>query len=87
MTNVPQEVQNRWVQAIKDCGQSLIDNAEEIVGHYDYQTSVYISMLLSPGESVEISVDTTYLPASKSGNPVVLPTGYSFMFNDCETEG
>ena len=57
MNSVPQKVQDQWVQTIKDCGQSLIDNAEEIAGHYDWQKSVYISMLLSPGEPIEISVD------------------------------
>ena len=82
MNSVPQEVQARWVQAVKDCGQSLIDNAEEIAGHYDWQTSVYISKLLSPGEPVEISVDTSYMPVSKSGNPLILPAASSYAFFD-----
>lgn len=86
MNKLPQELQNQWIQAIKDCGQSLIDNAEEIAGHYDYQTSVYISMLLSPGEAAEISVDTSYLPKSKHGRPIILPTGSSYLFSDSETE-
>lgn len=51
MGEMPKEIQEKWIQAIKDCGQSLIDNAEKIAGDYDFQTSVYISMDLTPGGS------------------------------------
>ena len=70
----PKEVQDKWIQAINDCGQSLIDNAEKIAGEYERQTSVYISMMLAPGEPVEINVDTAYLPKTQGGGMVVLPT-------------
>ena len=68
-----QEIQEAWVQAIKDCGQSLIDNAEKIAGDYDTQTSVSISMLLNPGNVVEIDISTTYLPKSSTKEIVALP--------------
>lgn len=68
-----QEIQEAWVQAIKDCGQSLIDNAEKIAGDYDTQTSVSISMLLNPGDVVEIDISTTYLPKSSTKEIVALP--------------
>lgn len=59
-------IQEAWIQAIKDCGQSLIDNAEEIAGNYDYQTGVCISINLEPKEMVEIEVSTRYLPKSQN---------------------
>lgn len=71
--STPKEIQDKWIQTIKDCGQSLIDNAEKIVGNYDFQTSIYISMDLSPGEIVEICVDTRYCPkASGQGDKIVV---------------
>lgn len=78
----PKEVQDKWIQAIKDCGQSFIDNAEKIAGEYEWQTSVYISMLLTPGEPVEINIDTTYLPKSTNGGMVILPRNEEYEFVD-----
>ena len=60
------EIQEKRIQAIKDCGQSLIDNAEKIAGDYDFQTSVTISMELGPNKSVEICINTCYLPKSQN---------------------
>lgn len=74
------EIQNKWIQAIKDCGQSLIDNAEEIAGRYDNQTSVCVSMRLSPGATVRISVETSYIPENKKGGAVRIPIGESISF-------
>lgn len=31
------------IQNIKDCGQSLIDNAEEICGNYEYSSGLVIT--------------------------------------------
>lgn len=78
----PKEVQDKWIQTIKDCGQSLIDNAEKIVGDYERQTGVYISILLTPGDLVEISVDTTYLPKSQGsvGGIAFIPKGDNYEF-------
>lgn len=68
----PKEIQEKWVQAIKDCGQSLIDNAEKIAGDYDLQTSVTISMELVPNEPVEICINTRYLPKSQNKTIITL---------------
>lgn len=76
------EIQEAWIQAIKDCGQSLIDNAEKIAGDYDLQTSVSISMLLTPGDAVEIDVSTSYLPKTSTKRVVVLPRSEECKFCD-----
>lgn len=73
------KIQNQWIQAIKDCGQSLIDNAEEIAGRYDNQTAVCISMLLVPGKAIKISVNTNYIPKNEAGEPVYIPRGESYI--------
>lgn len=77
MGSASKEIQDKWIQAIKDCGQSLIDNAKKIAGDYDFQRSVYISMDLTPGEAVEINVSTGYLPKASGGEDriIVLPPG------------
>ncbi len=76
MGSVSKKIQDKWIQAIKDCGQSLIENAEKIAGDYDFQRSVYISIDLTPGEVVEISVDTRYLPkASEGDDKIIVLTG------------
>ena len=74
---VTREIQDAWIQCIKDCGQSLIDNAEEIAGNYEFQTGVKISIDLAPGEMVQISITTTYLPKATNGKHIVahLPVG------------
>ena len=59
------KIQEIWVEAIKDCGQSLIDNAEKIAGDYEFETGVDITISLKPNEFVEIKVATTYLPKAK----------------------
>ena len=66
------EIQEKWIQAIKDCGQSLIDNAEKIAGDYDFQTSVTISMELGPNKPVEICINTCYLPKSQNKTIITL---------------
>lgn len=56
------KTQETWINAIKSCGQSLIDNAEQIAGDFDFQTGTNICIALKPREIVEISVTTSYLP-------------------------
>lgn len=82
MGSVSKETRDKWIQAIKDCGQSLVDNAEKIAGDYDFQRSVYISMDLAPGEVVEISVNTSYCPKAngREDKIVVLPQPNSYEF-------
>lgn len=51
------------IQNIKDCGQSLIDNAENIVSNYKYAREFTITCYVNEiGESPYISVDTTFYP-------------------------
>lgn len=72
------ETQERWIEAVKSCGQSLIDNAEEIAGDYEYETGVDITISLKPNEIVEIKVATTFIPKTRKGEGIVtLPNGAS----------
>ena len=58
MWNIEQIIQN-----IKDCGQSLIDNAENIVSCYKYATGLTITLSVDDmDESPYISVNTTFNP-------------------------
>ena len=51
------------IQNIKDCGQSLIDNAEEMVGNYKFLTDVTITCYVSEvGKPPYISVSQDFLP-------------------------
>ena len=43
----------RLIQNIKDCGQSLIDNAENIVGNYKYLGEITITCF--PNDSSEVA--------------------------------
>jgi hypothetical protein len=56
------KTQEVWIEAVKSCGQSLIDNAEEIAGDYEYETGVTITISLKPHETAEINIATTYIP-------------------------
>ncbi len=58
----------RLIQQIKDCGQSVINNAESIVGNYDYQTDLSIHITIPMrGAMPEINVDTTFIPEDCCG--------------------
>ena len=51
------------IQNIKDCGQSLIDNAEKMVGNHKFLTDVTITCYVSEkGRPPYISVSTDFLP-------------------------
>lgn len=51
------------IQNIKDCGQSLIDNAENIVSDYKYARGFTITCYVDErNEAPYISVDTTFYP-------------------------
>ena len=51
------------IQNIKDVGQSLIDNAEEMVGNHKFLTDVTITCYVSEkGRPPYISVSTDFLP-------------------------
>ena len=51
------------IQNIKDCGQSLIDNAENIVGDYKYARGFMINCFVDVvNEAPYISVDVDFYP-------------------------
>ena len=51
------------IQNIKDCGQSLIDNAENIVGDYKYIRGVMINCVVDViDETPHISADVDFYP-------------------------
>lgn len=62
------EVNKNWkeemIQQIKDCGQSMVDNAENIVNDYKYQKRELIitCYIGSEGDLPRINVDTDFYP-------------------------
>lgn len=51
------------IQNIKDCGQSLIDNAEKIVNAYRYREGIYITCYVYEHERAPyISVNVDFVP-------------------------
>ena len=60
-------MKNNWreeiIQNIKDCGQSLIDNAENIVSDYKYARGFTITCYVNEMDSFPyIEVNTMFLP-------------------------
>lgn len=60
-------MKNNWkeeiIQNIKDCGQSLIDNAENIVSDYKYERGFTITCYVDDrNEAPYISVDISFYP-------------------------
>lgn len=59
------KMNNDIIQNIKDCGQSLIDNAEKIANDYKYRCGITITCYVDETErSPYISVDTEFVPES-----------------------
>ncbi len=51
------------IQNIKDCGQSLIDNAEKIVNDYKYRQGICITCYVYEEDRAPyISVETEFVP-------------------------
>lgn len=52
------------VQRVKEAGQSIIDNAENIVGDYKYQTEICICVTLNADNAwlPEIRAEQSFLP-------------------------
>lgn len=51
------------MQNIKDCGQSLIDNAENMVGDYKFFRDITITCYVNEsGEAPYVSIDTSFIP-------------------------
>lgn len=53
---------SRAIKEIKEAAKSIEKNAEKIVGGYEYQTDLYITIQLSPAEQVRVSINQEYLP-------------------------
>lgn len=53
---------SRAIKEIKEAAKSIEKNAEKIVGGYEYQTDLYITIQLSPEEQVRVSIHQEYLP-------------------------
>lgn len=53
---------SRAIKEIKEAAKSIEKNAEIIVGGYEYQTDLYITIQLSPAEPVRVSIHQGYLP-------------------------
>ena len=61
--NVNKSWKEEIIQNIKDCGQSLIDNAENIVSDYKYAKDFTITCYVSERtESPYISIDAEFYP-------------------------
>lgn len=54
----------RKIQELKDCGQSIIDNAEKIISTYDRTTDIYLSIQVHPGP-MRVTVTTEYVPEKR----------------------
>lgn len=51
------------IQNIKDCGQSLIDNAEKIVNEYKYRQGIAITCYVDDYDRAPyIKVETEFIP-------------------------
>jgi hypothetical protein len=74
--NLSEELRNKimiWkeeiIQNIKDCGQSLIDNAENIVGDYKYARGFTITCYVDEHDRAPyIDVDVSFYPESFINN-------------------
>ena len=54
---------DKTIQNIKDCGQSLIDNAERIVNDYNFTRDITITCHVdNRDEAPYISVDSSFYP-------------------------
>ena len=52
----------KMVEVLKKCGQSIIENAESIVGHESYLKEVRVTVHLNPSEAATINVDRDFYP-------------------------
>ena len=52
----------KMVDVLKKCGQSIIENAESIVGHEQYVREIRVTVSLNPTEVASINVDRDFYP-------------------------
>lgn len=55
-------IHDELVRKVREAGESLIKNAESIVGSEEYLTSLYISIDFSPNEIPTISINRDFIP-------------------------
>lgn len=55
------------IQQIKDCGQSIIDNAESIYGNYDFPQGLKIIVSLEMNEVPKITTVKSFIPENYIG--------------------
>lgn len=53
---------SRAIKEVKEAARSIEKYAEKIVGGYECQTDLYITIQLSPTGPVTVSVNQEYLP-------------------------
>ncbi len=66
-----------WIEQVKTCGQSIIDNAEQIVSDYKYNTELEIIARIVPGCAPRVTVKSEHIPEewmeSQKRNGLVTP--------------
>ena len=57
----------RLVEIVKNCGQTIIDNAESIVGDYKYQTEITVSFTVGmDNQFPEIEATSRWVPEKET---------------------
>lgn len=64
MTKEITDPRKRLIQEVKDCGQDLVDRAEDFVGNFDFMTdfSIDIRFRVTGKEAPTIEVNHEYYP-------------------------
>ena len=62
-------VTEKLIEKVKNCGQTIIDNAESIVGDYKYQTEICVVFTIgAEDEPIEISAEQRWMPEAEVAN-------------------
>lgn len=51
------------IQLVKHCGQEIIDNAESIIGNYDFQAQITATIYIYPNETPTITIENDIVPS------------------------
>lgn len=57
-----EEGRKRRIQELKDCGQSIIDNAERIIGDFKYPISVKVEIVMEANAVTTIQCMRSFAP-------------------------
>ena len=56
----------KLIEKVKNCGQTIIDNAESIVGDYKYQTEICVMFTIGmSNDPIEISAEQRWIPEAE----------------------